>query len=125
MLIRGDEFGTSRLILTIVGAIVLIVAAALFVRSCDKRRSEAAQTRVERSQAEAQTNSAVDAINTVTGVGGNTAVSEDLGRTNEQDIRNAEGASAKVGAGVGTAGLRALCKRAAYRNDPKCKGVTP
>jgi hypothetical protein len=79
---------------------------------------------VERSQAEAASNSAADAINTVTGVGSNQAASEDLGRTNERDIRAAEGANERVGAGVNAAGRAALCKRAAYRDDPKCKALT-
>jgi hypothetical protein len=78
---------------------------------------------VERSQGEAATNSAADAINAVTGVGSNQAASEELGRANERDIRAADGASTKIGAGVNAAGLKALCKRAAYRDDPKCKGV--
>lgn len=124
MMIRGYSIST-RILAMIAGAILLIVAVGLFVKSCDNRRSRAAQERVERSQAEAAANSAADAIGTVTGVGGNTAASEELGRTNERDIRAAEGASTKIGAGVNAAGRKALCKRAAYRNDPKCKELTP
>jgi hypothetical protein len=120
--IRGYEV-SARLIATVVGVLLLIVAVGLFVRSCDSRHNKAAQSRVERSQGEAATNSAVDAINAVTGVGGNTAASEELGRTNERDIRAADGANTKIGAGVNAAGLKALCKRATYRDDPKCKGV--
>jgi ABC-type protease/lipase transport system fused ATPase/permease subunit len=119
MMIRGFEIG-AKLVAIIVGALVLVAVVGLTVRSCDKRRSQAAQARVERSQAEAASNSAADAINTVTGVGTNQAASEDLGRTNERDIRAAEGANARVGAGVNAAGRAALCKRAAYRGDPKC-----
>jgi ABC-type protease/lipase transport system fused ATPase/permease subunit len=124
MMIRGYEIG-AKLIAIVVGALVLIAVVGFTVRSCDKRRSQAAQSRVERSQAEAASNSAADAINTVTGVGTNQAASEDLGRTNERDIRAAEGANERVGAGVNAAGRAALCKRAAYRDDPKCKGVRP
>jgi ABC-type protease/lipase transport system fused ATPase/permease subunit len=122
MMIRGYEIG-AKLIAIVLGALVLVAIVGLTVRSCDKRRSQAAQARVERSQAEAASNSAADAINTVTGVGTNQAASEDLGRTNERDIRAAEGAGERVGAGVNAAGRAALCKRAAYRDDPKCKGV--
>jgi ABC-type protease/lipase transport system fused ATPase/permease subunit len=122
MMIRGYEMG-AKLIAIVVGALVLVAVVGLTVRSCDKRRSQAAQARVERSQAEAASNSAADAINTVTGVGSNQAASEDLGRTNERDIRAAEGANERVGAGVNAAGRAALCKRAAYRDDPKCKGL--
>jgi hypothetical protein len=122
MMIRGYAI-SARIIAMIVGVILLIAAVGLFVKSCDNRRSRAAQSRVERSQAEAASNSAADAINTVTGVGTNQAASEDLGRTNERDIRASEGANTKIGAGVNAAGRAALCKRAAYRDDPKCKGA--
>lgn len=119
MMIHGYEIG-AKLIAYIVGGLLLFIAFAAFVHSCDKRRSQAAQNRVERSQAEAASNSAADAINAVTGVGANQAASEELGRTNERDIRAAQGADERVGAGVNAAGRAALCKRAAYRNDPKC-----
>lgn len=122
MMIFGREIA-ARLVVIVVGAIVLILAVSLTVRSCDKRRSQAAQARVERSQAEAASNSAADAIATVTRSGEASAASEELSRQNERDIRAAEGADARVGAGVNAAGLKALCKRAAYRDDPRCKGV--
>jgi hypothetical protein len=44
-------------------------------------------------------------------------------RQNDRDIRAADGAAVKIGPGVDAAGRAALCRRAAYRNDPKCKGV--
>jgi Flp pilus assembly protein TadB len=122
MLIRGYEL-SARLILTVVGAILLIVAGALFVRSCDKRRSQAAQSRMEASQAQAQSNSAADAINAVAASGRNEAASEDLTRSNERDIRAAQGANDKVNPAVRDAGITALCRRQAYRNDPRCKGA--
>lgn len=122
MMIRGQEIAT-RTIAMVVGVIVLIVLVLGTLTYCQNQRSKGAQTRVDSAQSGAATNSAVDAINTVTGVGGNTAASEDLGRNNERDIRAAEGANTKIGPGVNAAGRAALCKRAAYRNDPACKGV--
>lgn len=114
-------YGISyRIIGAVVGVLVLIAAIMLTVHSCDKRRSQAAQSRVERSQAEAASNSAADAINAVTGVGANQAASEELGRTNERDIRSAPGANDRVNSGVDLAGRKALCRRKAYANDPKC-----
>lgn len=112
---------TAKLIGVIVGVLVLTIAVSLFVRSCDKRRSEAAQARVERSQAEAASTSAADAVNAVERSGEASRASEELTRNNERDIRNAQGASDRVNSGVDLAGRKALCKRAAYRNDPKCK----
>lgn len=112
---------STRIIAMIAGGILLIVAVGLFVRSCDKRRSQAAQTRVERSQAEAASNSAADAIGTVARSGESERASEDLTRSNEKEIRNAQGANERVGAGVDVAGRRALCLRDAYRNRPECR----
>lgn len=110
-----------RLVVIIVGVIVLIAAVGLFVRSCDKRRSLAAQTRLEHAQSEAAANSAADAVNTVARSGEAAAASEGLGRDNERDIRKAPGAGDRVNTGVDVAGRRALCQRKAYRDDPKCK----
>jgi hypothetical protein len=123
MMIKGYEIATRTIIL-VVAALALVIGAALFVRSCDNRHSAGAQSRVERSQSNAASNSAADAINTVTTVGSNEAASEGLGRSNDKDIRSAPGASDRVNSGVDTAGRKALCKRAAYRNDPKCKGTS-
>lgn len=110
----------AKLIALVVGIIVLILVAGLFVRSCDKRRAAASQARVERSQAEAASNSAADAVNTVAASGEAERASSDLGRSNERDIRAAQGANQRVGTGVDVAGRAALCKRKAYANDPKC-----
>jgi flagellar biosynthesis/type III secretory pathway M-ring protein FliF/YscJ len=116
---------STRIIAMVVAVIVLIVVAGLFVRSCDSRRSAASQARVERSQAEAASNSAADAIGTVARSGEAERASEDLTRTNDKEIRNAEGADTRVGAGVNTAGLRSLCRRAAYRDNPRCRVFQP
>jgi hypothetical protein len=112
---------STRIIAMIVGAILLLGIIAFGVHSCDVRRSKAAQSRVERSQAEAASNSASDAINTVAASGEAAAASEDLTRSNERDIRNAKGSNAAVDPAVRDAGLRALCLRRAYRDDPKCR----
>jgi hypothetical protein len=120
MMIRGYEIG-AKLIAYVVGAIVLVLAVGLTVRSCDARHSKGAQTRLERSQAEAAANSAADAIGTVQRSGEAAAASEALTRSNEQQIRGAEGANDKVNPAVRDAGIAALCRRAAYANDPRCK----
>jgi FtsZ-interacting cell division protein ZipA len=120
MIIRGYEIG-ARLIAIIVGVIALILIVGFTVRSCDKRRSQASQTRVERSQGEAQSNSAADAINTVARSGEAERASEELTRSNEQQIRAAPGANDKVNPAARDAGIAALCRRQAYANDPRCK----
>jgi hypothetical protein len=119
MMIRGYAIG-ARLIFTIVAVVVLIVAVALFVRSCDSRHNKAAQSRVDSAQGEAASNSAADAIGTVQRSGEASAASEELTRSNERDIRGAEGANDKVNPAVRDAGIAALCKRQAYAHDPRC-----
>lgn len=112
---------TARTIGFIVAGALLIVAIGLGVHSCDKRRSQAAQVRVERSQAEAASNSAADAIGTVARSGEAAAASEALTRSNEQQIRGAAGANDKVNPAVRDAGIAALCRRQAYAHDARCK----
>lgn len=122
MILFGREIA-ARLVAMIVGGIVLVIAIGLFVHSCDQRRSKASQARVERSQAEAQSNSAADAISTVARSGEAERASEELTRSNEREIRAAPGANDHVNSGVDLAGRKALCRRAAYRDDPRCKGL--
>lgn len=124
MKLFGYELGVRVIVLTLIG--LMLVAAVVFGTSqCQKRRSEAAQGRVERSQAEAASNSAADAIGTVQASGESAAASEEMTRSNEREIRNAEGANQGVNPGVRNAGLRSLCRRPAYRNDQRCKLLEP
>jgi hypothetical protein len=111
---------STRIIVMIVCAVLLLGIIAFGVHSCDVRRSKGAQSRVEHSQAEAAANSTADAIGTVARSGEAAAASEDLTRSNAEQIRAAEGAGQKVGSGVDAAGRSALCKRQAYANDPMC-----
>lgn len=122
MIIFGREIA-SKVIAMVLGALFLVIAASIFLAQCQKRRSEAAQSRVDSAQSGAASNSAADAINAVSGAGGREAASEGITRDNERDIRAAEGAGDKVKPGVNSAGRAALCRREAYRNDPRCKGV--
>jgi hypothetical protein len=114
-----------RVIAMIVAALALVIGISLFIHSCDVRRSKAAQSRVERSQAQAASNSAQDAIATVANADAAAGASEDLTRSNEKEIRNAEGSNAGVNPAARDAGLRSLCRRAAYRDDQRCKLLKP
>lgn len=120
MIIFGREI-TYRTIALIGGIILLMLAAALIPGCLSKWRLERAQSRVEASQAEAASNSAADAINAVSEAGKRETESEELTRDNERDIRAADGAGERVKSGVDYAGRSALCRREAYRNDPRCK----
>lgn len=112
---------TNRLIATIIGGVLIIALLIFGVSECSKRKNQAAQSRVDSAQAGAASNSAADAIGTVSEAGKREAGSEELTRSNEREIRAAEGAAERVKPGVDYAGRAALCKRVAYQNDPKCK----
>lgn len=120
MIIAGREIA-GRLIGMVAAGVFLIVVVSLLLYQCDKRRSERAQSRTDAAQAEAASNSAADAINTVSEAGKRETASEDLTRENERDIRAAPGADDRVNAGVNAAGLQALCRRDAYKNTERCK----
>jgi hypothetical protein len=124
MMIRGYSIA-GRTIALIVGILLLIGAVTFGVTQCDKRRNQAAQGRVDDAQSGAQQNSAADAIGTVSAAGQRETGSEELTRSNEREIRDAEGAGERIKPGVDTAGRAALCRREAYRNDPKCKVTKP
>lgn len=124
MIIRGYEIA-GRTLALVIGGLLLVAVLILGVHQCDKRKSQAAQSKVDQAQVEAQQNSAADAINTVSEAGQREAGSEELTRSNERDIRAAEGAGERVKPQVDYAGRAALCRREAYRNDPKCKVMKP
>ena len=120
MIIRGREIA-ARTVGMIVGGVVIIILALLLLSQCDKRRNEKAQAKVDSAQSEAATNSAADAIDTVSEAGRRETASEDLTRQNERDIRSAQGAGDRVNMDVHSTGLAALCKRQAYANTERCK----
>lgn len=106
---------------SVLGILAVVIATALLVRSCDSRRDKAAQSRVDASQGQAQAESGKDAIDTVSRAGEAQAASEGQSRRAEQDIRSASGAGDAVNPAARDAGLAALCKRAIYRNHPRCR----
>lgn len=79
-----------------------------------------AEAKLRGNQVEAAQASGKDSVNTVATAGAREAASRDLDRANEGDIRNAEGADAAVAAPVRDSGLASLCRRASYRDNPKC-----
>lgn len=104
-------------------ALVVLVAVVVFAgpAACNKFRSMAAQSRVDRSQGEAHSNSAADAVGTVARSGEASAASEAMTRENEQKIRDAQGSGDKVNPAARDAGITALCRRPSYANDPRCR----
>lgn len=106
-------------------ALIIIALAALIIlfgpAACNKIRSLTAQGKLDQAQSEAARNSSVDAIDTQGEVSERQTKGEDLTRSNEKEIRDAKGASDPVDPAVTDAGLRSLCRRAAYRNSEQCR----
>ncbi len=95
---------------------------AFYIPSClQKQRSAKVQNRIDTAQATATVESAREASATQSTVNANEVASEALGRSNEQEIRNAQGSDAVVAAPARDAAIASLCKRAAYRNAERCR----
>ncbi len=112
--------------LTGTGKLIAIALFALFViavlaggYSVLTGRSKA-EARLGKNQTEAAGQSGQDAVNTVGKAGEREADSADLTRSNDVEIRNAQGADAAVDPAVRDAGFASVCRRASNRNDPKC-----
>jgi hypothetical protein len=119
-----NVFGYSiarEIIVKVVGVVLVMVLFVALLGQCEKRREAAAQARIDREQKDARIDSGRDAVETVGNAAAREQESADLGRRNEQEIRNAQGASDKVGRGVGDAGIDSLCRRAAYRDSERCR----
>lgn len=101
-------------------AIVLVLGFLQF-RSCQQSAQHAAENDLNKGQQGALTNSAADAVNTQGAANQRERESEDLTRSNEREIRNANGAGTAVDPDLNAAGLRALCRREANRNSERCR----
>lgn len=101
--------------------VLLALLAALFVqRSCSTARSATAAAKLATGQAGAAIASGHDAADTIGNRMAGDAAGEAITRENDDAIRNARGADAPVDPAASAAGLRSLCRRAAYRGDPQC-----
>lgn len=103
-----------------IALVVLALAAFLTVRSCQSARTAKTTEKLATGQASASLQSGQDAVGTVGNRMDADAATDALTRTNDDAIRNAEGASAPVNPAVRDAGIASLCRRASHRRDPKC-----
>ncbi len=102
------------------GVVLLLLGLALWWAYSALTGRSKAEARLGKNQAEAAAQSGADAVNVVGKAGEREADSDALTRDNEKDIRNAEGSDAVVNPASRDAGLASLCRRSAYRNDPRC-----
>lgn len=103
----------------IAGAVALaLLWGVMQVKSCRDAAQQAGQHRVDQGQLGALANSSADSSATQGNVASNAAASEDLSRSNEQDIRHAQGADQIITPASRDSGFASLCKRASFRNNP-------
>lgn len=112
------EKNAVKLLLIVAG--VLAIGAMLFLRQCSQERTAKVETKLATGQAQASLQSGQDAVATTGTVESNSSAGDALTKENHDAIQNAQGANAPVAAPVGDAFIASLCRRAAYRRDPKC-----
>ena len=102
--------------LTLLALVLLVVLPG----SCRRERTAAATARVEQGAARAASDNGRDAVETVGRAAERHDANERITRTNQEEIRHANGAEVPVAAAVRDAGIDGLCRRDAYRDDPRC-----
>lgn len=114
---------TAQLIVRLLGALAIVIALWwLYATITAKPKAEA---KLAGNQVEAVQRNAEDAIGTVGAAGNRETAVDATTRSNEKEIRDAQGADAPVDPVVRDAGFASLCRRASYRRDPKCVQFTP
>ena len=102
-------------------AMLVLIVALVGPSTCRKLAHEAARARLGEETARSAGASGQDAVATVGAAARREAGSADLTRTNELEIRNAQGADVPVDPAVRDAGLGGLCRRPAYRDTERCR----
>ena len=100
-----------------VGALILIIAAGLFLRSCQSGKTAKKQAEVAEGQAGAAGDSGAEAMNTVSNVAAADARTDALVGMGQAEI-----AAASQGT-KGRAARKAACRLKTYRDTPQCKNL--
>lgn len=114
MMIRGYEIG-GRIIAMVVGVVILIVAAGIFLRSCQSAKTAKKEAEVAQGQSGATISTAEEVGNTVSNVAAGDAATDALVAGGQAEIAKA------VKGQKGAATKRAACRLEAYRDSPQCK----
>ena len=110
-----------RLAPLLLAALLAVLVLVILPGSCRRERSAEATARVEQGAARAASDSGRDAVETVGRAAARREAGEAITRTNDKEIRNAQGADANVAIAVRDAGIDGLCRRDAYRDEPRCR----
>ena len=108
-------------------AVLVLVIALVGPAMCRKQAHDGARARLGEETARSAGRSGQDAVATVGAAARRESDSADLTRTNEQEIRHAQGADVRIDPALRDAGLGGLCRRAAYRDHERCRlrGLAP
>lgn len=106
-------------------ALSALLIAALGIGKCTYDSRQRTAIGVAKRQTSAATQSGADAVDTVGRSQSVERAADEMTRENDDAIRFAPGADAPVDPAVRDAGLAGLCRRASYRNDPKCVQFAP
>lgn len=104
---------------------VLLIVGLLWLRSCEDARTAKTATKLATGQAGAAIESGHDASGTIGNRMDADAAGDRLTQENRDAIKNAPGADAPVDPRLRDTALASLCRRAAYRSDPKCVQHAP
>ncbi len=111
---------TRRIAAAITVVAVVVILAWIALNAWQSSRTNAAKARLSTNQAKAGSDNAKDAIDATGMVSARQQASDDLTRNNAEQISDAKGSDAAVSPEARAAGLAALCRRPAYKDDPKC-----
>ncbi len=98
----------------------LILLAMLAVNLLFGGNAEKVKADLGANQTDAALESGSDAVDTVGRAGDREADIDRTTASNAESIYSADGATEAVTPAVRDAGLAALCRRAAYKDDPRC-----
>ena len=110
----------TRPVMYAIGALVAALLVWWLIATLMGGKRAEVQAKLNSNIAGAALESGKDAVNTVGQTAGRADQSDKLTKENSDAIHAAQGADAKVDPATRAAGLVGLCKRAAYRLDPRC-----
>lgn len=102
------------------GAAIVMLGVLWLLGQLTSGQRAKTEAKLGRNTTEAALESGRDAVGSVAAEAALERATDDLTTENADAIRNAEGADAPVAAPARDAGLTALCRRAAYRDSPRC-----
>lgn len=118
-----NPFKTTRDALIAAALILATLIAGGFAIYTAWQKAHTAKTEanLSKNQTGAATASGQDAVNTLGNRADAEAETDRVSRENTDSITKAKGADAKVAQPVNDAGVKALCRRAAYKDTLRCK----